>query len=525
MFKTIIARFFLFFIICFIVFSSVFFFFEYSVFVREINFKREEMIDIEKGNIDFEIASISQELSSVVSDLMYLSSVFELEYNDRDNSSQIVNTWKTFAEAKKVYDQVRFLDASGVEVLRINYDNSTGKSAKVLDSELQDKSEKNYFKRALNLEDNGVYISVLNLNMENGVIQKPLKPVIRFAKKVFDSEGKVLGVVVINYRASNIIDKFKMLENSSFGSVVVLKNSGHYIYSKNSVKNWSFLFPEKSKYNYSLEQSARWKVISTAGSGSKMFDDNLVVFSDLDISKLELYEGFNVVTDEKPVKIVTTIRARDNGLFVIKDSLDGYIYFISENMLQFLLVVLISILAAIILVYTASRKDEIVYFSEYDPLTEVYNRRAGYKLLDKMIETSLDAGKDFSLCFIDINGLKTINDNLGHEYGDEIIVTVSNVIKSEIRDSDILIRLGGDEFLLGLSGSNYNRSEQIWKRIKERFDNINTNEERTYNISVSHGIVELYDNGEESIENAIIRADELMYVEKQKIKEKLIVLK
>ncbi|MCB2290810.1 diguanylate cyclase [Clostridium sp. CS001] len=163
------------------------------------------------------------------------------------------------------------------------------------------------------------------------------------------------------------------------------------------------------------------------------------------------------------------------------------------------------------------------YFNEmmYDQLTKTFNRRSGLAKLSKMLQYDNRRRLEMSLCFIDVNGLKMVNDQLGHKFGDELIVSAIDCIKQEIRNDDFIIRMGGDEFLIVFKGINEEVSEKVWDRINNRYQVINENEDRAYIISVSHGIVE-YDNFEKSeVELLIKNADDKMYLEKRHIKEEL----
>lgn len=175
----------------------------------------------------------------------------------------------------------------------------------------------------------------------------------------------------------------------------------------------------------------------------------------------------------------------------------------------------------------AIKTDEISemtkYFNEmmYDELTNTFNRRSGLAKLSKMLQYDNRRHLEMSLCFIDVNGLKMVNDQLGHKFGDELIVSAIDCVKQEIRDEDFIIRMGGDEFLIVFKNINEELSENIWSRINNRYKIINEQENRAYIISVSHGIVE-YDNLEKSeIELLIKNADDKMYLEKKHIKEEL----
>lgn len=169
--------------------------------------------------------------------------------------------------------------------------------------------------------------------------------------------------------------------------------------------------------------------------------------------------------------------------------------------------------------------ETIKYYSEYDSLTNVYNRRAGIDKLNLMFPSSERRHFMVSLCFIDINGLKEVNDTLGHMYGDELISTVSDIIKKIIRDHDFVMRLGGDEFLIVFNGIGIDIAESVWERIVKTYEHINKNEDRPYIISVSHGIID-YDNMQSyNIDELISKADEKMYEEKQIIKRGLNVIR
>lgn len=163
------------------------------------------------------------------------------------------------------------------------------------------------------------------------------------------------------------------------------------------------------------------------------------------------------------------------------------------------------------------------YLSEmmYDQLTRAYNRRAGLARLSRILEGGDGTPPEMSICFIDINGLKDVNDQLGHEAGDELIVSAVEVIRQEIRKEDFIVRMGGDEFLILFQSADRDAAEKVWSRIVRRYDAINREEDRPYRISVSHGIVE-YDVFERSqVERAIKQADDRMYREKKFMKEKL----
>lgn len=175
--------------------------------------------------------------------------------------------------------------------------------------------------------------------------------------------------------------------------------------------------------------------------------------------------------------------------------------------------------------------DEISEMGQYfnimmfDQLTKVYNRRAGLAKLNNMVCVESKKHCKTSLCFIDINGLKEVNDILGHEKGDELIVSTAECIKKTVRDNDFVIRMGGDEFLIVLNGIGAKDAEKVWDRIKYCYEEINKTGNRPYIINVSHGIAQYDSNAKhiegQDIEQLIKLADERMYEEKRYLKEVL----
>ncbi|WP_406541485.1 GGDEF domain-containing protein [Clostridium ljungdahlii] len=98
-------------------------------------------------------------------------------------------------------------------------------------------------------------------------------------------------------------------------------------------------------------------------------------------------------------------------------------------------------------------EEKLKYFAAIDSLTGCYNRGMGLAFLDTELNAIKRNKSFFSICYIDVNGLKYVNDNFGHFEGDELLVMVCRFIKKVIRSNDILCRLGGDEFLIIFSNS------------------------------------------------------------------------
>ena len=166
------------------------------------------------------------------------------------------------------------------------------------------------------------------------------------------------------------------------------------------------------------------------------------------------------------------------------------------------------------------------YFLERGAMTNVLNRRDGFALLKDRFCKAVAKKEEMSICFVDINGVGEVNDKLGHNAGNELILGVINGINKCIRQSDFIIRFGGDEFLVVFQEADVEQAEKVWERIEAEFKTINSGETVKYVISVSHGIIgcdiTLQNvNVEGYLYNLISLADKRMYNEKQTLKSQI----
>ncbi len=153
------------------------------------------------------------------------------------------------------------------------------------------------------------------------------------------------------------------------------------------------------------------------------------------------------------------------------------------------------------------KRREIEFLSYHDQLTGLYNRRFFEEELKR-----LDTRRNLPLSFVfaDVNGLKTINDAFGHEYGDQLIREVADSFRTECRADDIISRTGGDEFVILLPQTESFFAQEMVKRIKEK---IEEKQIMGINISVSFGW-DTKTRENQSAVNVLKNAEDLMYRKK-----------
>jgi diguanylate cyclase (GGDEF)-like protein len=147
-----------------------------------------------------------------------------------------------------------------------------------------------------------------------------------------------------------------------------------------------------------------------------------------------------------------------------------------------------------------------------DPLTGLANR-ASYLRGRSRFDTSEFLPLSVIIC--DINGLKSVNDTLGHKHGDKMIQMIAKVLESTCPKSEFLARIGGDEFILLLSRTDEQASKLLIKQIRKELQ-LNT-QETLYDLSMAMGTATKY-SAEQDLDEIIDLADNLMYKDKKRVK-------
>ncbi|OLQ75247.1 PAS domain-containing sensor histidine kinase [Photobacterium proteolyticum] len=144
------------------------------------------------------------------------------------------------ASNQSSYDQVRFIDTSGREIVRVN--NVDNRIHAVDEQHLQNKSRRYYFQRSVELAPDKVYISPMDLNVEGGKIQQPLNPTIRVGASVFGRDQQRTGVVVLNYKARQLIDKLLTISPTFIQHLFILNPEGIAVIQPASSSESAFSF-------------------------------------------------------------------------------------------------------------------------------------------------------------------------------------------------------------------------------------------------------------------------------------------
>lgn len=160
-------------------------------------------------------------------------------------------------------------------------------------------------------------------------------------------------------------------------------------------------------------------------------------------------------------------------------------------------------------------EEEIKDLSITDYLTGLHNRRGFMTLADRELKLQERTKSGLLLLFADVDNMKSINDNFGHEKGDQALVEIAAIFKKVFRKSDIIARVGGDEFAVLGIGAASKDFDTFQSQLNQHLDRYNAIENRDYKLAVSMGMAYKDPDNICTLDELISKADELMYEQKR----------
>ncbi|GAA5646001.1 sensor domain-containing diguanylate cyclase [Vibrio proteolyticus] len=455
--------------------------------------------------------AIDNELGVVGTDLHYISSSVltksTLEEGDETAKAYLTSLMFQVGALHDRYSQIRVLDKYGQEVVRIDQLPDTTLFL-IPDDKLQKKANRYYFRDALELESGEVYTSKFDLNIENGKVEKPIKPTIRFSSPVRQEDGTLLGVTVINYNGEKLLKLIDRSNRFKGNPIYLINKEGYYLKEGEAEKEWGFMFDSRKEVRFSHDYPEIWRQLTQTNIGKFVSDDG---------------EYYAVKLELKPGGVHRAINAEEVYLvqFVsnayVTESQGSLIY--GLVILGLFLVPLLAFLAYKLAISQVEREyllNELVFEASHDPLTELYNRRAIIEQLQRNIQLSRRRHSEMAVSFIDVNDLKMTNDHFGHDAGDEMIVGLATSIRQTVRGSDLAARIGGDEFLIVFDDCDVSEANFIMERIQKKYADLGKEAKNT-TWHFSYGCAQLQAN--DTPESLIERADKIMYKYKQAYKQ------
>ncbi|WPJ94292.1 cache domain-containing protein [Coraliomargarita algicola] len=236
-------------IACFIVFS----------FYRAERQKNVDQLLSENGDVLlFADELVRTYLGGVVEDLLVVSHSRSLRDYIEDPADakrlRFLQDLRNLSLHKKEYAQLRYLDVNGQEQVRVD---SGGQAVPV--DKLQNKLSRYYFTEGMRVASGTIYISPVDLNMENGQVQLPRVPMIRFVLPIDDPERGRLGVMVLNFNARQLLERLRLMGNDAEANVELVNEAGYWLVHPDSAMEWGFMFPEGANLSMQKLHPACWQ--------------------------------------------------------------------------------------------------------------------------------------------------------------------------------------------------------------------------------------------------------------------------
>ena len=173
----------------------------------------------------------------------------------------------TLSNVRKSFMQLRYLDHTGKEVIRVDNNRSVVKI--IPDNQLQNKGKSDYFLKTIQNKPGQLYASALNLNKEQGKIEIPYNPVIRYALPIFDKANQVRGIVIANIYANVVLEQVQ--SEIGLGQIYLTDQQGYYLYHPNANKQWGRDLKTQEKLSKDYNQALAKKLLKAS---SKVIQHN-----------------------------------------------------------------------------------------------------------------------------------------------------------------------------------------------------------------------------------------------------------
>ena len=159
--------------------------------------------------------------------------------------------------------------------------------------------------------------------------------------------------------------------------------------------------------------------------------------------------------------------------------------------------------------------------SRTDKLTALGNRYEMDIVLSRMVDMAREEARSLSVVFLDVDDFKKANDDFGHAVGDEVLIQLSEIVRSTIRSADRGFRIGGEEFLVALPGTSLAGARIVSERLRQRFGALDVPTHKgPWRGTISLGVAQLRED--DTIDGLVKRADDSMYAAKRAGKNRVV---
>jgi len=610
------------------------------VYLTQKNTRIEAIKGQQVNIVHLEREVLETDLLTHVSDAVFLARLTSMAMGRTDGQVPLKDILEAaflyFSQSQKVYDQVRFLDVNGQEVVRINLDK--GKAWLVGQRELQPKGQRYYVSAGLQMAPGQVYISPFDLNIEGGRLEVPYKPTIRFVSPVEDPDDGLLGVVVLNFLGDRILDRLRRASRAGQNELFLVNQGGWWLVGPDPKHEWGHSINERTPFSMATAYQQAWRNIAPQENGQVVTPYGLFTYQSVALMDKVQSVGASQpptrvddhwwIISRVPPEVLAlpwlpamfwicagvmllmagvvwlwalarvrravaegeTLRNQRRLEFITNTSQDAITLVDSQDRVQFWnlaaerlfgysrqeamgrdlhhLVASSEQIPAVVKglevfgqtgqgpifegrrEVLARRKDGSHFPAEVsasafsmdghwyaagsvrditehkqseealkrlantDGLTGVLNRRRFMELSRQEVARSHRYGGPLSLIMLDVDHFKAVNDSYGHEVGDEVLVSLSQVCRQVLRQVDLFGRVGGEEFMALLPETGLEAAAMVAERLRIALAaHAVSASKQELRVTISLGVAQL--SPETRLSDLMRLADDAMYRAKQ----------
>ncbi|MGE4292365.1 MAG: response regulator [Desulfovibrio sp.] len=253
----------------------------YSLYLQDVAERHATIMREQQNSVNALSRAVIRELRSVYHDLKLLANHYELHHfldNLSGGDPHILEyEMLSLANVTDFYDQIRLIAPDGMELARVNYNN--GNPAIVPHRELQNKANRYYFQETAKLPNGEIYISPLDLNVERNAIELPIKPMIRVGMCLRGPDGKLRGVLMLNYLGQRLLDAVRRAALRSLAQPIMLNQDGYYLLGPNPDDEWAFMYPGREARSFAHARPEAWATIGRSFHGQLKRPEGLYTYS------------------------------------------------------------------------------------------------------------------------------------------------------------------------------------------------------------------------------------------------------
>jgi len=493
--------------------------------VLYVSSARNELSIIENQEIK-NISAISKliikSFDSTIADVLFLEKLSSSYISGDQNKTKFLDAVSSFLSSKDYYSKITLLDKNGNILLRLKAENRKFIELSKTEGNLRNNID---YKSTLPLARGHLYLSDFQLDDDI--------PVIVFGICVFDKQGSKKAVMLVSFNCKPIFEILKTAfehpseQEGKSARYFIVNAEGYWIKGPKPEDEFGFLYSARREKTFDRVFPNAWKKITIDQTGQIFTSEGLFTFTtfypvaraekacqqtttDFDYSSLSPIKSFDYVW-----KFISFV---PKHLCTIQSATRLKEFLLYDSVLILFFIVVSWIIARITLKKEYAEKI-LEQLSVTDSLTGLYNRRGFFLLAEQQLKIAERMKQFMVLFFLDLDDLKNINDRYGHLEGDIAIVRTAEILKQTFRQSDIVGRVGGDEFIALVIQNSPVDVETIIQRLQKTLDAANEKIEKGYKISISIGY-SVYEPGKElSIDNLISIADKMMYANKRQKKK------